>query len=305
LAALGLAACGNGTTPSAPAPPPSVSPRTVTNLNISGYPPLLRVGGSAVLTATATFSDGSSREVPAVWSTSSPGVAYITADPATGRWNLLHGVAAGDVDVSATWTPASTSVRIAVREPGSLPEISGVVHEAGARASLILPDARVEISGGPHDGMSVVTDERGRFDFPDVSDAGVDLISSRRGYQSTRFRVVRIPPGGFDIAMPAVSRIVERIFSGTLAPDCIGTDAKRSQRLAPGHDGVLLISDARVSAFESSVLMYRDSTGLVSHAVEGGRAFDVDAGAEYELRVGAYCGPADTGSFQVRFTMPE
>jgi hypothetical protein len=304
LAAIVLGACGSQRTPSSPTPAPSSPPTapTVTNVSIAGYPAFLRVGASARLTATASFSDGSTHDVLADWSTSNPYVAQVNY-PST--LQTLH---AGEADITATWTEASATAHIVVLEPASFQEISGVVHEAGVRAGLALPDARVEISGGPHNGLFVMTDIRGRFDFPDVFDSGIDLWVSRRGYQNTRFRVALLPRDKVaDIAMPPTARIVQQIFDGTLVPDCVEHDASRSLRFTPRNDGVLFVSEQRILAFEPGLVIYRGSTRLdpLGRGLVDGMAVDLVGGVEHELSVGGYCGPSDPGSFHVVFTRPE
>src|SRR6266536_2922367 len=115
----------------------------------------------------------------------------------------------------------------------------------------MLPGVRVQISGGSHDGMFVVTDRDGRFDFPDIFDADIDLWASRPGYQNTRFRVALLPRDKVaDIGLLPTSRIVEQVFDGTLFPDCVGHDATRSLQFTPRGDGVLFVSSWSVSAFE-------------------------------------------------------
>jgi hypothetical protein len=308
LAAIALGGCGSQRAPSSPtsSSPSAPTTLTVTNFGITGFPPFLRIGGTATLTATATFSDGSSRDVPASWSTSNPRVAQVHIDPATGRYNLLTSLGLGEADITATQLPLSATAHIVVRDPASLQEISGVVHEAGARASLTLPDVRVQISGGSHDGMVVVTDEDGRFDFPDIFDADIDLWASRPGYQTTRFRVALLPRDKVaDIGMLPTSRIVEQVFHGTLFPDCVGRNAGRSLQFTPRGDGVLLVSAFSVSAFESGWNVFSGSTGLNRFGVDELAVYLV-GGVKYELRVdGDYCGVGTSGSFHVVFTRPE
>jgi hypothetical protein len=122
---MAIAGCGSPGGSLSPTPGAILIPGspTVTSLTVSGQPAFLRVGGSAALTVTARFSDGSSREVTAVWSTSNSAVAFVGTNPATGQINLLQGVAAGEADITATWTPASATTRIVVRDPSTLQEL--------------------------------------------------------------------------------------------------------------------------------------------------------------------------------------
>src|SRR5439155_7210265 len=127
------------------------------------------------------------------------------------------------------------------------------------------------------------------------------LRVSRRGYQDTRFRVALLPRDKVaDIAMPPTSRIVQQIFHGTLSPDCVGHDATRSLRFTPHNDGMLFVSEQRIVAFESGLVIYRGSTRLSGLGIDvDGMGVDLTGGVEHELTVGAYCGPTDSGSFHV------
>jgi hypothetical protein len=284
----------------------------VTSVTIAGYPSVLQVRQSVPLTATATLSNGSSQDVTsaAAWAVSDPAVALVGGyDSTTGTSNLLTaGVSDGEANITATYRTVVGIARIVVRGPASLQEISGIVHEAGARANLPLPDVRIEISGGTYSGASVLTDERGRFAFADVYQSGIELSASRRGYENARFQVAVLPRDKVaDIGMRPMSPIVQQVFDGTLSPECVSGDATRSQRFTVRGDGLLLVSEQRINAFESLINIYRGSTPLKKLSVDGAlAAFDVTGGTDYELRVGGgYCAAPYTGNFHLAFTRPE
>lgn len=88
--------CGGG---GSPAPPTGPTTPTVSSIAIQGLPSgPLAAGQSAQLTANATYSDGSTRNVTASasWATSNPGVLTVSTS------GLVTGVAAGEADVTAT-----------------------------------------------------------------------------------------------------------------------------------------------------------------------------------------------------------
>src|SRR5262245_11513507 len=91
--AAALVACSNSTSPSA----------TLQSIAISGTAPAR--GSSVQFTATATYSDGSTRDVTstATWSTSDSTIATVTAV------GLVTGVADGTASITATYATAATS----------------------------------------------------------------------------------------------------------------------------------------------------------------------------------------------------
>lgn len=108
-----VVACGGGgssPTPTAPSTPTV----TVTNLAISAGAGLLLVGSSEQYTATASYSDGSTRAVAAAWSSNNASV--VTVDSA-GRVTAV-GAGTAAVSAAAEGRTASTSVR-------GLPDFAG------------------------------------------------------------------------------------------------------------------------------------------------------------------------------------
>ena len=107
-----------------PQPPPQV---TLTGLSIGPAPAKLAVGGTHGLTATASYSDGSTAVVTAhaTWTSSAPGTAAV--DEITGA---LSGVAAGTAQVSASFGGATAGPVmvevVALDSPVVLPSVSGI-----------------------------------------------------------------------------------------------------------------------------------------------------------------------------------
>ena len=99
MVACGGKGGGSPTAPSAPTP-------TITGLSITPATDLIKIKASESFTATATFSDGSSRPVPATWGTDTPGVATIDS---SGR---ATGVASGQATIFADYPGAQRATRL-------------------------------------------------------------------------------------------------------------------------------------------------------------------------------------------------
>ena len=134
----------NPTAPSPPAAPapPSAPVAAVTQLRITGNTALTAVGETSQLTTTATFADGTDRDVTAeaIWSSSDPTVATVSAGLVTVRGFGATTIAARYVQrfqsVTLKPTPAGTFVIVGrAREPGQ-GGIAGVtVTDTVSRAS--------------------------------------------------------------------------------------------------------------------------------------------------------------------------
>ncbi len=115
VAAL-AAGCGAGitTAPSSAAPTP-------TSLAISGVGATVTVGDTATLAATATHSDGSTLTVTGVaaWESSNAAIATVSASGAAAF------LAAGEVDIKASYKGVSHSIHVSVASPA--PRITAIV----------------------------------------------------------------------------------------------------------------------------------------------------------------------------------
>lgn len=85
----------------------TVSPATVTSLEITPAAPSVAKGTTQQLQAVATFSDGSTLDVTeqAAWSSSDNAIASVTTVGVSGR-GLLSGVSPGQAEITATWSGA-------------------------------------------------------------------------------------------------------------------------------------------------------------------------------------------------------
>jgi hypothetical protein len=123
LGGLVLSACDSGS-PTSPTPTPTPGPATPLSLIISGTIPLNHPGDTAQLTAMATFSDNSRRDVTrdASWSASGA-VAFLSP-------GLIQAVRYGDGSFTASYLSVSAGSGIRVLDPGAF-LIEGLVSAAG------------------------------------------------------------------------------------------------------------------------------------------------------------------------------
>ena len=153
LAVAFVAACGGSTTTTQPSPPtPAASPTgaTLTDLRVDG-PASVPPGGSAQYTATATYSDGSSRNVTAdaKWTSTNDSVLSVT--PAGGMTTHVTGFA----DVVATLGTRSHSREVVV-----VPEGRYLVKAFASedQVTAMIYGVRVEVVSGPAAGLAATTD---------------------------------------------------------------------------------------------------------------------------------------------------
>jgi trimeric autotransporter adhesin len=92
----------------------SVTPAVLVVLSLSPGSLSLGVAGSAPLTATGFFSDGSTQDLTTTvtWTSSAPGVAQVSN--AGGSEGLVTGIAAGSASVSAAQGAVNASVTVTV-----------------------------------------------------------------------------------------------------------------------------------------------------------------------------------------------
>jgi hypothetical protein len=191
-----MAACGDDPqSPTQPSPRPNTAPpgptppsqATVTSCRLEG-PASVPPGESAQFTATARYSDGSSRnvtdEVP--WSSADESVLFVTdTGTAVAR-------AVGDVELRAKVSDLCTAVtQVAVLPAGRFVLQAHVLDE---QVTMSVLGVRVEVISGPVSGMSATTDWNGSAKLLGVPQ-DVELRFSKDGYepivQSVHFEGIR------------------------------------------------------------------------------------------------------------------
>jgi hypothetical protein len=155
-----------------PAPPPPVPIATATRVSINGNFALSTIGETTQLTATATLSDGSTKDVTGDGKWTSGDTRVIAVSP-TGLMTVV-GFGASSISfvyqtrfagTTATATPAGTFVILGgVREPGEGPIL-------GVRV--------VDVTSG----RSVVTDSSGQFSMAELRSPQAHVKGEKDGYE--------------------------------------------------------------------------------------------------------------------------
>jgi Big-like domain-containing protein len=175
IAAIVLPACGRSSSPSptTPTPAPAPSPSTAA-VAVTGSPAST---DTFQMTATAQFSDGTSRDVTSAarWESSNALLATVSS---TG---LVAIRGTGEVEFRATYQSVSGSMRLFVIEPPSTKfTLSGLVREAGTMR--FVSGARLLVATGPDAGAFAISDEGGLFTFPSLSPGVITLEGTKDGY---------------------------------------------------------------------------------------------------------------------------
>jgi len=156
--ALGLAialACDRA--PSSPSPSSVGSGTTMTGLTIGG-PSRIAPGAAASFKATATYSDGTTKDVTAeaAWTPTAVGPAISVYFTGPG---MAVGANRGEGEVAARLGAKQSSQHVLVLEDGTF-KLSGTVAETGGR---LVPGASVDVISGTGSGLHAVTDTQGRY----------------------------------------------------------------------------------------------------------------------------------------------
>ena len=181
LAAI-LAACDKPPTrpspgPTAPGPGPTApAPLSLTRLELDG-PASVPPGETAQYTATAFYSDGSSRNVSdeAAWQAGLPLSISTTG--------LASGHNPGENYVLVMFSGQSATKKVMVIKPGTY-RLSGAVRDAG----LLVHGAEVAVSTGPAEGLSTIA-TAGFYHLYGVF-GEAEIRVRRPGYQEQKPRIV-------------------------------------------------------------------------------------------------------------------
>ena len=191
--------------PSAPAPP-SAPVAAVTQLRIAGNTALTAVGETSQLTTTATFADGTDRDVTAeaIWSSSEPTVATVSAGLVTVRGFGATTVAARYVQrfqsVTLKPTPAGTFVIVGrAREPGQ-----------GGIAGVTVTDTVSRVSAS--------TDADGTYSLSSLPRGETRLQFSKDGFEPAELSATQAYG---DVPLQRIIRVRagERVTSTGFAPN--------------------------------------------------------------------------------------
>jgi hypothetical protein len=245
-----LTGCKSHSATAAPTGPTSL-PTTVASLTISGSGTLTSPGQTSQLIAEATYSDGSRKDVTATaqWFSSNRNVATVSPG------GLVTAVDFGKTNVTASVPNRPSVVRVVTVLPEGTYILSGRVTEAG---SFPVPDARIEIVGGPMNGRAVSTNQSGMYAFNGV--AGVSQVrATKNGYvpstepvsQDTENTNLELTPG---IPYASIGGIYRLKFtaSGTcqLPDDAVSREYTATiNQVSPGAMLTVTLSDAEFGTY--------------------------------------------------------
>jgi hypothetical protein len=183
-----MCGCGSGSTNTSPTPSAPLAPSTptVTSIAVSGTSPT--VGSTSQLTATATLTNGSTQAITALATWRSSNLSVVTVSPS----GLATAVAAGDADITATYSGLEGSVHlhVALQTYG----LVGNITEDGTGRPIM--DARVEVLNGVNGGKAVLTDSAGAYRFEGLLADSFRMRASANNYES----------GEQGVTVPAIPR---------------------------------------------------------------------------------------------------
>jgi hypothetical protein len=158
FALVSLIACSSSSVPTGPAPAVTSTIRTVT---ISGTSRLTTPGQTTQLTAIATMSDGSEKDVTTTvpWRSDHSNVATVSQ-------GLVTAVDFGAAGIDVALSGNDKLFEILVLPEGTYILSGQCVQDPDHKC---LADARVEIVGGPMSGRTTMTDQGGNWTFIGVS----------------------------------------------------------------------------------------------------------------------------------------
>jgi len=196
LAALALNAdaCGSpGSSQPTAAPTPAPGPASsVASITVSGSTP--SIGQAAQFTAVALLSDGTTQSVTslAAWQSSNTAIATVSSS------GTVTGVAAGEVDISATYQSQTGRIRAAVA--AFTLTLSGVITDGTSGG--VLPGINVRITSGSNAGASAKTDGAGTYAIGGLAPGALTLSASAASYDTVEKSVTISGNTRLDFVLP-------------------------------------------------------------------------------------------------------
>jgi hypothetical protein len=205
--AVAVAIGGCGKSPVGPSNNASPGTRPPIRLTIGGHTALAAIGETTQLTVTATFTDGTSRDVSSDvnWSSQHPGIASVSSSGMVRATAL--GAASISVRLVTSDTPTATA-RVTITPPGTF-VVSGRVREPGSGP---LQDVRVSESTS---GASTLSQRNGEYALGGLTNTA--LTFEREAFEPVALTTT--PNAEDDVPMQRVIRIAAgETASTTLAP---------------------------------------------------------------------------------------
>jgi hypothetical protein len=190
VAVFVLSACQHPTQPTAPAV-------TVSSVAVTGVAP--GVGATAQFSATATLSDGTTQVVTtqASWASSNTAVA------STNSSGVVSGLAAGEVDITATYQNASGKAHLAItRAATPTYTITGTVTDGTSGG--VLPNIDVQATDSAGQTLATKTGSAGTYTIGGLVAGTVTLTASAVGYQALTRSVTLTSDTRVDMVLPRV-----------------------------------------------------------------------------------------------------
>lgn len=196
------------------------------------------VGEAIPLSALLTLSDDSTQAVTATatWTTSNQAVATISAS------GLLTLVAAGECDITASYTQASSNTTVKATVPVTAAArvaqsftLFGVATDSVSGRAVVRADVRVV--GGVNASRATTTDDNGYFSIPLVAET-VTLRFSKDGYETLETSVPLTADLRRDVQMKPLP---PPPFTGTYNVT-LTTTTNGCSDITPGSSGTLSLS---------------------------------------------------------------
>jgi len=192
---------GGGTAPTPPPPTPTVTAVTVSGAGSPG------VGDTVQLTATATFSDGTTQTVTAqaTWESSNQAIVTITSG------GLASFLAQGDADIKATFKAVAGTSHVTVStKVAARFTLTGTVTDATNGNAL--PNVNARVIDGPDTGRGGVTDATGRFTITSLTAGSFQVQFTRSDYVTRSVGVSLNADTAVNVQITAQASSVTRFY---------------------------------------------------------------------------------------------
>ena len=299
MGVLGLSGvgCGDGDEPPlGPSGPPPVIPPALVGFTLAGNVTLSAVGETSQLTATAAYSDGTSKDVSreTQWSIGDARVLTISQD------GVITIAGFGRTFVNARYQSRNATTRVTATPPGTF-VISGRVREPGQGGVL---DAAITDRAS---GLSATTNVDGFFSLAGLPTAQTRLAVTKSEYES---REIDATSADIDAPIQRIVRLTagESVEPPPLAPNDLSYDVD-GVRCQPCRMIRIVVPTTGDMQFiltwqaPPTLTLYAGGMRLTS---EGGRAegfLTIPAPRELIVYVGANSG-ADHERFKLETTLP-
>ena len=242
--------------PSPPAPPPAPVP---TGLKIDG-PASVAPGHTVQYTATASFADGSTRDVTkeAVWR-AEPNCCPVPSTPALtiSADGVATGLNPGETFVYASLGRSTSSKNVLVLHGGTFRHY-GWVDDAG----VPVPDARVTVTEGSAAGLATTTDRSGQYRLYGVS-GPTDVAVTKPGYVEQKQELTvthNFQSLTFHLKLSAPREDIGGTYTLTVvaAPEC--ASRLPAEAMERKYEAVLTQVGARLTATLQGATFYTSGT---------------------------------------------